>query len=309
MEVEILVKVSERKIEANRRNALKSTGPKTVEGKSRSRWNALKHGLLAKAVIIERGEGQERREDFDALLQALQEDLAPEGALEHTLVEKIAVDYSRIRRLLASETGRIRAQLDNLEADECRRIRGEYSWRSPFEDGRHPGVVGLERDRFASALELVDRGLAGEVEASVAMEKALYITEWGGYEEDDDGSDLLEDQAEDSYARENGWTLESLREEIQGRLAELKRELAAANERYELLIDAKRLAVQMPPLDDLELYVRYESMLERQLHRDVELLANVQRMRLLGPVGYRPVRALNAEEGGAPSGDGAEAKS
>ena len=38
---------SERQIEANRRNAQKSTGPRTVEGKERSRFNALTHGMTA----------------------------------------------------------------------------------------------------------------------------------------------------------------------------------------------------------------------------------------------------------------------
>lgn len=42
---------TEKQIAANRRNALKSTGPRTPEGKARSRWNALKHGILAKAVV------------------------------------------------------------------------------------------------------------------------------------------------------------------------------------------------------------------------------------------------------------------
>lgn len=43
------------KIEANRENALKSTGPRTAEGKRRSRWNALKHGLLSQAVVRRTG--------------------------------------------------------------------------------------------------------------------------------------------------------------------------------------------------------------------------------------------------------------
>ena len=40
-----------RQFEANRRNAERSTGPKTEEGKRRSRRNALRHGLCAETVI------------------------------------------------------------------------------------------------------------------------------------------------------------------------------------------------------------------------------------------------------------------
>ncbi len=39
-------------INANRRNAQKSTGPKTPEGKAKSRRNALQHGLTAKACMF-----------------------------------------------------------------------------------------------------------------------------------------------------------------------------------------------------------------------------------------------------------------
>ena len=43
---------SDRKAEANRQNALKSTGPKTLEGKTAVRLNAVKHGLLAEEILL-----------------------------------------------------------------------------------------------------------------------------------------------------------------------------------------------------------------------------------------------------------------
>ena len=69
---------SQKKIESNRRNARKSTGPKTPEGKRAVRFNALKHGILAKAVVIEMGSGKESRAKFTELLTQLRQELQPE---------------------------------------------------------------------------------------------------------------------------------------------------------------------------------------------------------------------------------------
>src|SRR5437868_13885912 len=54
---------SYKQIEANRRNALKSTGPKTEVGKQASRHNAIRHGLMAETVIA----GLENAEDYKAI--------------------------------------------------------------------------------------------------------------------------------------------------------------------------------------------------------------------------------------------------
>ena len=56
-----------RQIEANRRNALRSTGPRTDEGKQQSRRNALRHGLAAETVI----DGLEDIEDYRAFEAAV----------------------------------------------------------------------------------------------------------------------------------------------------------------------------------------------------------------------------------------------
>lgn len=96
------------KIEANRRNGQKSTGPKTAAGKATSKWNSLKHGLLSRQVVIQQGEGKENRQEFLHLQESLRQDLQPLGVLEELLVEKIAVEYWRLKRAIQCEAGVIR---------------------------------------------------------------------------------------------------------------------------------------------------------------------------------------------------------
>jgi hypothetical protein len=93
---------------ANRRNAQLSTGPRTEAGKSRSRQNALKHGILASALLITAGEGAEDPAEFNELLTGLRQDLAPVGTLEEMMVEKIAVCWWRQKRVLSCEAGLVR---------------------------------------------------------------------------------------------------------------------------------------------------------------------------------------------------------
>ena len=87
--------------EANRRNALKSTGPKSKKGKGRARLNALKHGLRAKDIVL----ASEDEREFDGLRQALITELGPEGSLEEQLAERIVVCLWRLRRVYPIEAG------------------------------------------------------------------------------------------------------------------------------------------------------------------------------------------------------------
>ena len=95
---------SDAKIEANRRNARKSTGPKTERGKERARLNSLRHGLTAKQLIAE----DEDFEHFARFNAELRETLAPGDAVEEQLVECIVVSTWRLRRLWRAEVGAIR---------------------------------------------------------------------------------------------------------------------------------------------------------------------------------------------------------
>jgi hypothetical protein len=75
-----------RQIEANRRNACKSTGPITDEGKQRSRCNAVRHGLTAETVIGT----LEDAEDYKAFEAAIIADYDAQSAVERELVLRLA---------------------------------------------------------------------------------------------------------------------------------------------------------------------------------------------------------------------------
>jgi hypothetical protein len=92
---------SNEQVEANRRNAQHSTGPKTEEGKAASAMNALKHGLTATTPVLPTEDPDDRARFRDRLL----DDLAPVGALEERLAEEVLDLSWRLRRATNLELG------------------------------------------------------------------------------------------------------------------------------------------------------------------------------------------------------------
>ena len=92
---------SEKKARANRQNALKSTGPKTPEGKAAVRMNALRHGLRSEEILLP-GEDEQALRELDEYLRA---ELQPVGELENLLIDRIVAAYWRLRRLGRVEAG------------------------------------------------------------------------------------------------------------------------------------------------------------------------------------------------------------
>jgi hypothetical protein len=99
-----------RQIEANRRNARKSTGPATEGGKQRSRCNAVRHGLTAETVIG----ALEDAEDYKAFEATIVADYDAQSAVERELVLRLASLLWRLRRATSMETGLFEMQADQL---------------------------------------------------------------------------------------------------------------------------------------------------------------------------------------------------
>jgi hypothetical protein len=107
--------ISEKRLEANRRNAQNSTGPKTEAGKSAIGRNAVKHGLTAALKVAP----DEDPEAFKAMLEELREAEQPQGVLEEQLVLHIGQIFWRLQRQAHIETLAL-----NHEADSALRPLG-----------------------------------------------------------------------------------------------------------------------------------------------------------------------------------------
>ncbi len=93
---------------AFRKNAKRSTGPRTPEGKARSSQNARKHGLFARDAVLP----DENPEDFLQLIADLEQELEVGSPFERRLVCHIANTEWRMLRLVRLETGALMSQLE-----------------------------------------------------------------------------------------------------------------------------------------------------------------------------------------------------
>jgi hypothetical protein len=113
--------ISQKQLEANRANALKSTGPRTPEGKAIVALNPIRHGLLSKEVLL-------ATEDESALVdmgKRMRHDLAPAGELEMILVDRIISAAWRLRRVLKIENDLIDTKISSELANYRRKKGGE----------------------------------------------------------------------------------------------------------------------------------------------------------------------------------------
>ena len=114
---------SEKQQEANRTNAKRSTGPKTVAGKALSRMNAHKHGLTAETIVI----GDEDPEAFDMLRAELEEEYNPRPGIESELVERLAVLMWRMRRIPIFEAALIEVRREGIASHKRSNIPDPFN--------------------------------------------------------------------------------------------------------------------------------------------------------------------------------------
>ena len=169
---------SPKQIAANRANAARSTGPKTVAGKEAARRNAMTHGLTGRGVVIP---GEDEHE-VALRVAALEERLVPDGDVLGTLlVRQVAIASIRVERAYRHETA--------LAAERMRRAGDVY------DDGRQVlaaeilGELAVDpataRRRLIAAPEGVD-ALLGRLGALKAKAEPRPIVAW----DDADGAEL-----------------------------------------------------------------------------------------------------------------------
>src|ERR1700733_5597483 len=116
--------MSLKQLEANRRNAQKSTGPKTPKGRAISKMNAFQHGILSREAVVRGRCIKEDDQEFVALHQRLWVELEPVGLLEEMLVDDIVTARWRMRRALKAEAGEIALNVDEGQWSRSTRDSG-----------------------------------------------------------------------------------------------------------------------------------------------------------------------------------------
>src|SRR2546421_9547123 len=149
--------VSKAKRDANRRNAQKSTGPKTEDGKARSSRNASTHGIFCRDICLD-GENEnafiELREEF---IRAL----VPQDIMEMTLVDEIVMANWRLRRVRRAEKILHLTKADELrdaqqeDADEVEQLLHDPYRKSEEPQGERKRQLGLTNQKLDGAVTLL----------------------------------------------------------------------------------------------------------------------------------------------------------
>ncbi len=293
---------TEKQTEANKENALVSTGPVTPEGKAIVAQNAVKHGIFAKDLIITAGDGKEDEKEYRELSEGLIQSLNPVGQMECLLVEKIAVDFWRLKRVLRFETGSIRRYLDTVIDDYYKKTDWEnkkehktdaeldteiteqkefLSWNNRYIKALKKGAVSFDKSKWEG------EGLETDIEDDLSMvaetikEKAMSEDERAQYEDGELGFDGLR-----AIFTKAGYTdaqlakelIECLKKQNQGYQKGIT-ELEKAKQKNRYAEEVSIKTGSLPAGDNAEKIIKYEKAIQRFIYQNLALLKRLQSMR------------------------------
>lgn len=285
------------KVEANRRNARASTGPRTRAGKAVSARNAVRHGILAHLKVLP---GVEQAEDWEAHLDAVVDDLAPVGPLEIALAERVALHLWRLARVARYEHEITALGLETvyeLDADgKPLRVVPEDARRSADNKIQEAQA---ELDTVAGLLKLPDDEPVDSMLAASLMEEFAHAVGVDFY--DPHATVALPNYPDGAALHDVAWTAGSLRSCMDAvadqsgvdRVVALasctatyeQRLLKAQEERDAVDANAERLRRRrvLPEQAELEKIARYETHIERSLFRTLHELQRLRASRTGGP--------------------------
>ncbi|HXX19632.1 MAG TPA: hypothetical protein VEJ46_09535 [Candidatus Acidoferrum sp.] len=280
----------------------RATGPRTLRGKERSKHNALKHGIFSQALLLK----SESRSEFDSVLSRLYANLAPVGALEELLVEKLAALIWRYRRLLAAEAGGIRKKTELVESDQDKGEKKRGDVTVPIQVNNHTFIkwikLGLVRSVDGTTILRATIELLTELRKSVetnglrsdkdqellnsiyAMDDRLRYTIGSEYEMWSKTKKSSEEGRQENKYPSPTKCLTNLLDTIANEIRKLE---TLAQERKQADMEKAeidRLCGSIPGPLDMERLIRYETTLERALDRTLNQIERLQRLRLGQPV-------------------------
>ncbi len=312
----IIMNTTNKQIKANRKNALKSTGPATPEGKAIASRNSLKHGLLAKEVVINDGEGAENQEQFNALLLDLKDHFEPQGSLEEILVEKIAASYWRLRRAHRFEVGLIRKEQDTATDDFYQEKTGYGNTNKNKTDAEIDAQIVQEKHD----LESMEKGKSELIRLYKNNTPLSDIYDWYENwnllyhhkvhylvpEEVMDDDDKWTQQMKEHLNNEHGWTDDSIWQThidlCDDRIVYHKQQISdlqKEKEKNHLALQVQKKLTSIPEKHDLERLLKYEGSIDKQFYKAIDQLERLQRRRK-GDFVPPPVNVdlnINKEEG------------
>jgi hypothetical protein len=275
---------SPKQLDANRRNAQKSTGPKTPEGLAVSKLNALKHGILSRQVLVRGLNINESSRDLNALHERFCQNLNPVGPVEEMLVDQIVTTHWRLRRALTAESGEIALSVDEGQG---KRSRPNVKFEVMRWELSGDPVTAMQYSALGNSI-LTDclREVRAQVEKDGELTEAA-IQKFQYHDKPNRFSEELEKLRLRLSQNSNGADEATRREENKKQaLAYIDRELTTVRwlqnkcaKREAAEEEARQSAAVLPSMEVLEKILRYETKLERQMYLAMSQLERVQRLR------------------------------